>query len=300
MRWRMRGDVDGAKLDCGRCEVAIVGTAIDRRGRTAMEFAQSVSPVTKQLVYDPGNLRLTSGEGVIQCDELSEWLDRLHPRSLILEATTLGLPEILLSVNAAIEIGLRRLTLLYVEPGEYNAPREEVAVHRREFDLSDEIAGYTAVPGWAFILDETAPQQIVFCVGYEGHRLDQAFEQLNINPDHSSVVLGVPAFRPGWEMNTFANNIRIMRERKVRGGVGFCAADNPAAVFDLLADRYRAANARQQFFVAPIGTKPHGIGAALFACVFDGVGVLYDHPKRRADRTNNVGHWHLFTIEFDE
>lgn len=296
----MQGDVDGTKLDCGRWGLALVGSAIDARGRKALEFAQSVSSATKQLLYDADNLRLTTSDGLIQCDELADWLDRLHPGSLILEATTLGLPEILLSANAAIQTGLRQLTLLYVEPREYNAPREEIAIHRRDFDLSDEIVGYTAVPGWAFILDEAVPQQIVFCVGYEGHRLDQAFEQLNINPDHSTVVLGVPAFRPGWEMNTFANNIRVMRERKIRGGVEFCAADNPAAVFDLLAERHRAASGRQQIFVAPIGTKPHGIGAALFASIFDGVGILYDHPKRRADRTNYVGHWHLFAVEFDE
>jgi hypothetical protein len=296
----MQGDVDGTNLDCGKWELAVVGSAIDARGRKAMEFAQSVSPATRQLAYDPDSLWLTSGEEVIQCDDLADWLDGLQPRSLILEATTLGLPEILLSVHAAIRIGLHQLTLLYLEPLQYNAPREEIAIHRRDFDLSDEITGYTAIPGWGFILDETAPQQTVFCIGYEGHRLDQAFEQLSINPDHTSVVLGVPAFRPGWEMNTFANNIRVMRERKLRGGVEFCAADNPAAVYELLAERHRAAGARQQFFVAPIGTKPHGIGAALFACVFDDVGVLYDHPKRRADRTNDVGRWHLFTIEFDE
>ena len=222
MRWRMQRDVDGTKLDCGKWDLAVIGSAIDTRGRKAIEFAQGISPATKQLVYDPANLCLTSGEDVIQCDELADWLYVLHPHSLILEATTLGLPEILLSANAAIHNGLRQLTLLYVEPRQYLAPRQEISIHRRDFDLSDEITGYTAVPGWAFILDDTAPQQTVFCIGYEGHRLDQAFEQLSINPDHTSVLLGVPAFRPGWEMNTFANNIRVMRERKIRGGVGFC------------------------------------------------------------------------------
>jgi hypothetical protein len=52
-------------------------------------------------------------------------------------------------------------------------------------------------------------------------------------------------------------------------------------------------------YIAPIGTKPHGIGAALFAATHEDVGILYDHPRRREGRSSKVGKWHLFNVSFE-
>jgi hypothetical protein len=99
-------------------------------------------------------------------------------------------------------------------------------------------------------------------------------------------------------MNSFANNIRVLRERKVQGGAGFCAADNPAAAYDLLVDRRREIGLEQRLIVAPIGTKPHGIGAAVFAAMHEETGILYDHPQRRRERTSQTAVWHLYNVDF--
>mgnify|MGYP007065263690 FL=1 len=42
--------------------------------------------------------------------------------------------------------------------------------------------------------------------------------------------------------------------------------------------------------IAPIGTKPHVIGAILYAIKNpDRVELLYDNPKRTLHRTNGIG-----------
>jgi hypothetical protein len=119
-----------------------------------------------------------------------------------------------------------------------------------------------------------------------------------INANNCAVVLGVPAFKPGWEMNTFANNIHVIKQFHISGGVHFCGAENPAAAFEVLEGIYSELDAGERMYIAPIGTKPHGIGAALYAVQNPQVGVLYDHPARRANRSTDLARWHLFDVEF--
>ena len=299
MRIAMRCVEEGSELEVPRWDLAITGVGVDDRGDAGCEFVKSRSGTSSCLIYDVENLRLTADSTSLECEDLPEWLSKKGLRSLLLETTTLGLPELSLCCRAAKQLGLERLSALYVEPKDYFAPCRRYAIHRRDFELSDEIIGYAAIPGSAFLLDEQRQQQVVFFLGYEGHRLDRAFEQLPLVPERCSVVFGVPGFQPGWEMDSFANNVHVVRERKVDGGVGFCGADNPAAAFSLLDQRYRAKQAGERLFVAPIGTKPHGIGAALFAAVHEDVGLLYDHPLRSKKRSSQVGHWHLFDVAFD-
>lgn len=299
MRWRMQRADRGEELQRGRWDLAIVGCPVDQRGRAAHDFVSACTASTCFVSYDPDGLQVAVDTKTVESDELTAWIAQRGAKSLLLEATTLGFPEILLCCRAVRELKQTTVSLLYLEPREYFTPRRTVAVHRRDFELSDEITGFAAIPGSAFLMADGVAQQVVFFLGYEGHRLDQAFEQLGLQPDQCFVVLGVPAFRPGWEMNSFANNIRVLRERKVQGGAGFCAADNPAAAYDLLVDRRREIGLEQRLIVAPIGTKPHGIGAAVFAAMHEETGILYDHPQRRRERTSQTAVWHLYNVDFD-
>lgn len=119
-----------------------------------------------------------------------------------------------------------------------------------------------------------------------------------IQPKACSVVFGVPAFKPGWEMDAFANNIRVIKERNIRGGVYFCGAENPASALDVLKRIESELAPGERLFVGPIGTKPMGIGVALFVSQKQDVGILYDHPRRRPNRSAEVGTWHLYDVEF--
>ena len=111
------------------------------------------------------------------------------------------------------------------------------------------------------------------------------------------VIFGVPAFKPGWEMDAFVNNIRVIRDKHIRGGIKFCGAENPAAVFNLLSEVYDSREPEEMLFIAPIGTKPHGIGVALFVATHEDVGIIYDHPIRRKGRSQAVSRWHLFSAD---
>ena len=85
----------------------------------------------------------------------------------------------------------------------------------------------------------------VFFLGYEETRFDRALEDYQmISPNNCIVVFGVPAFQPGWEMDSLANNIGVIRQRNIKGGVYFCGAANPASTVDLLNELYNTLDSR--------------------------------------------------------
>jgi hypothetical protein len=180
--------------------------------------------------------------------------------------------------------GVKAISLLYVEPLDYSAPKDKL-LHRRDFELSEEVPGYIPIPGSTILLEDRRPQRGVFFLGFEERRLDRAMEDHPIVSARASVVFGVPAFQPGWEMDAFANNARVLRDKNIEGGVHFCGAENPLAAYEVLTQVSQECASGEEMFIAPIGTKPHGIAAALFAAENPGVGIIYDHPRRKQKRS---------------
>ena len=214
---------------------------------------------------------------------------------IALETTTLGFVEVLLCCRAAFG-RTGALDCLYVEPQNYRRSRDSHLLAKRDFELSGEIVGFRGIPGAARMLDDRRSQKCVFFVGYEGARFRRAFTDLEMLKGRSSnVVFGIPAFKPGWEMDSIANNVPVMRDEHI-SSVYFCGADNPRAAVDFLLATHGSLQRDETMFIAPIGTKPHGLATALFVAEREDVGVIYDHPLRTADRSTAVGQWHLFSV----
>jgi hypothetical protein len=293
-----------AELSSRHWDIALVGPALDDRGRSAIELLKSESTEVIDVSYNPETFDVTIGTDEVGADDLEDFLRSFSGRSVILECTTLGFVETFLSCRGLFNNGFRNLSFLYVEPLSYSLReatfRRSRLLHKRHFELSDEVPGYKAIPGAASIMTARSPQRTVFFLGYEERRLDRALEDHQlIQPKACSVVFGVPAFRPGWEMDAFANNIRVIKERNLRGGVYFCGAENPESAMAVLNKIAGELADGEKLFVGPIGTKPMGIGVALFGTQKQDVGILYDHPKRREKRSASVGRWHLYDVDFE-
>jgi hypothetical protein len=292
-----------AELSAGNWDAALVGRALDDRGTSAIEFLAAAVGQVITLDYDPDGFKLSVDDNKIGVDNLEDYIDRFSGMSLVLECTTLGFVETFLCCRALFNKGFRTLSFLYVEPQSYTLReatfRRSQLLHKRHFELSDEVPGYKAIPGATLIMTDRMPHRTVFFLGYEERRLDRALEDHQIiQPKACSVVFGVPAFKPGWEMDAFANNIRVIKERNLRGGVYFCGAENPDSALEVLKRIASELAPSERLFVSPIGTKPMGIGVALFASERQDVGILYDHPRRRSNRSAQVGTWHLYDVEF--
>jgi hypothetical protein len=276
-----------------RWDLALVGESVDERGDSAHAFAAQASHDVRRCGYDSETSQLNVAGHIILSDNIAEELAPLAGRRIVLDATTLGFAEIFLICRALRDL-CTDVSVVYVEPLEYRARTRTELMHRREFELSAEVLGYQAIPGAISLLSSYRQSRVVFFVGYEERRLDRALADFELNPANCSVVFGVPAFRPGWEMDSFANNVRVMKERGIRGDIYYCGAESPAGAIDVLLEVKRELQLGQKLFVAPIGTKPNGVGVALYAAVDPSIGILYDHPKRKSRRSSNVGHWHLY------
>jgi hypothetical protein len=287
------------ELRTRRWDLGIVGAQLDDRGRAATDFVASQASRVVNLQYDPSTFELVLDGRPWAAEEADRMLSGSGGQSLLLESTTLGFVEVFLMLRAAADVSARGISMLYVEPGSYDKPEPRKILEKRYFGLSVEGQRFSGVPTAASMLSDRRKQKVVFLLGYEEHRLARAFENHPmIHPGNCSVVLGVPAYQAGWEMNAFANNIRVLRDRNVRGGVHFCGAENPEGALEVLRTIHRELEPDETMFVAPIGTKPNGIGAALFAASNQDIGLLYDHPKRKKGRSDGVGGCHLFDVEF--
>jgi hypothetical protein len=279
-------------------QLALVGTAVDDRGVAAIQFAHESASESRTVSYSPDLFSICVGSDTRNAEDLEEVIFGEAARSIILEATTLGFVEIFLVLKALNGAGCKKLSLLYVEPGDYTGSKRTQLVHRRDFELSDEVPGFKGIPGATLVTTDRTIQRAVFFLGYEERRLDVALQTQIVRPSDVMVVFGVPAFTPGWEMNSFANNIRVIRDNNIGGGVYFCGAESPAAAFGILDEIYESLLPGERLIIGPIGTKPNGIGAALFAASHREVGLFYDHPKRSANRSSDITRWHLYSVEF--
>lgn len=274
--------------------MAFVGEALDDRGEAAVTQVGRSTARVEPAVFDLETGAVNVAGVPHYPEDLTGYLG--SPSSILLEATTLGFVEVFLLTKAALEAGAQQLSILYVEPEQYLVrPRELAFLDRRDFELSDEVREFSGVPRAAIMLTSNAPTKAVFFVGYEGQRLEQALENTNIVASRSSVIFGVPAFQTGWEMDSFANNVEIIDERRI-GEVAYASASDPFSAYEILEEISAARLSDERMLVVPIGTKPHGIAAALFAATHEDVGLLYDHPIRRQGRSSRTGVWHLFTV----
>lgn len=297
MRFRLHKLPDCQVMPARTWDVALVGTSLDSRGTEGIQGLRHRTRRCLEIAYDCRSLEVSLDGRTHHIDEFNDILAQYAAASVVFEATTLGFAEILLCCKALRLAGVRNLSFCYVEPTGYSSPRRGEVIHRRDFELTDDVEGYIGIPGASYMLNEAEGQTTILFLGFESQRLDQAFEVLPLRPSRCTVVFGVPAYRWGWETDSFANNVRVMGERQIGGGVDFCAADSPRSVYELLSLRRQELGGKGRLFVAPVGSKPHGIGVALFVSEYCDVGVLYDHPRRLLGRTTGSGPCHIYDVE---
>jgi hypothetical protein len=302
MRIRIQKDEVAASLSlpAEKWDVGFLGRALDDRGRAAIEFAQSHSIDTIEVSYpDPRNFEFQLGPDTITVDELESRLGSCRDKAILIDATTSGFCELLLLLRGLRNVGASSVTFVYVEPKDYRRVSDSIVKQAmREFSLSKEITGFEPIPGSLVWIAEDQTREVIFFLGFEAARFDRAFEEFELlKAEQCRVIFGVPAFKPGMEMDAFHNYVHSLHASDISSPPLYCGADNPKAAIEILHQIYTLVKSENSLmFVVPIGTKPLGIATAIYATVNPNVGILYDHPINSADRSTNIGDWHLYTI----
>jgi len=125
MNISMRSGASTAELSNGPWDVALVGSAVDERGRAAIDFAKSRATSMMVLEYHADSFRFLVDGLQLEADELAAGLPNLASASFLLESTTLGFVEVFAACRALVRSGAKGFHLTYVEPKD-TRPRDGV------------------------------------------------------------------------------------------------------------------------------------------------------------------------------
>ncbi|MBN1458869.1 MAG: hypothetical protein JXA57_04985 [Armatimonadetes bacterium] len=219
-----------------------------------------------------------------------EILDLLRTRPVDMRYLDItGLPH---HVWAPILRGIRTLgtpcSVLYAEPVDYR--RSLTPTEATIFDLSERIRGIAPIPGFASLAragDDDA--LFVPLLGFEGARLAFVLEAVQPKNDSICPIVGVPGFRAEYPFYTYLGNGVPLKESGAWSNVRYARANCPFSVYQVLSEVSNHWPGRK-IVIAPIGTKPHALGAVLYCLDHpDTTELVYDHPVRKATRT--AGTW---------
>jgi hypothetical protein len=187
----------------------------------------------------------------------------------------------------------RDLRIVYAEPLSYR-PHPSPASPTM-FDLSTDMGGIAPIPGMARLtgrVDESKSLLIAF-LGFEGNRAQHVALSLDSVPKVIPVI-GVPGFRLEYPAFAVACNRGFLNEYQCHAEIRLARASCPFEAYEVLS-QLRRDYADYHFYIAPLGTKPHSLGAIHYAIKHsDFTEVVYDHPVRKAGRTKGVGPVHVY------
>ncbi len=184
---------------------------------------------------------------------------------------------------------------LYIEPDDYtrsDAPRIGAL-----FDLSERILGISPLPGFASFrrIDEDKAL-LVPLIGFEGARLSFIVDHLEPKKENIFPIVGAPGFKKEYPFHSFLGNQIPLLDTKSWMNAQYSRANCAFSAYYAID---AVSQARRDYFlrIAPIGTKPHCLGAVLYALAHPGsCELIYDHPKRSRARTSGVSRVSAFDI----
>lgn len=205
-------------------------------------------------------------------------------RVLYVDITGLSHPTWAALIRAAIAARME-VRAVYVEP--YRYKRSAAPLEGQIYDLSARIAGIAPMPGFATI-STTEDSVFVPLLGFEGARFRHVIEQ--VQPSHERIVpvVGIPGFKPWYVFETYMGNRAALEETSAWHHIEFVPANCPFSCFYLLQELARR-HPNSTLKVAMIGTKPHALGAVMFALTSPSrTELIYDNPIRKEGRTDGL------------
>ena len=198
-------------------------------------------------------------------------------------------------IRAAIG-GDRRVMAVYVEPKLYRHSLNPT--EGRLFDITDKFTEISSFPGFARLESVEDESKICFVplLGFEGNRLAHAIERVDPPAGKIFPVIGVPGFRADFPFNTYIGNRVALAKDGLWKEVRFAIANSPISALDRL--RTIAGEYPDHLIkVAPLGTRPHALGAVLFALTNDGqVELVYDNPTPATQRSAGTGNILIYDV----
>jgi len=188
----------------------------------------------------------------------------------------------------------KSLIITYTEPEEYIQQKVENVT--KKFDLTEKFCSVKPLPGFLRVNDHNKERLLVALMGFEGNRFSKAFEDVNPATRKTYAVVGFPSFQPGWQYYVYSENQYALEQSRAYALIKRSTANEPFGVYNILND-IKTNNPEHEVTIAPIGTKPHSLGACMFAIDNLDVQLYYDFPSfGDKKRTIGVGNTFLYNL----
>ena len=277
-------------------ERAVFGdTWKERAAQDGVHFVSVAAQSADDIVVSASSLGMEDEiVSVRDAQALREFIESL-PQPIYLDVTGLihnaWAPLLRSCVQSAVQV-----FVVYVEPAEYR--RSTAPAQGLIFDLSTRIGGIAPIAGFVSLRRPRRPEDSCFVpfLGFEGARLGYIMSTVEPVPSKTVPVIGVPGFRPEYPFYSYSGNRVQLETDYLHSSVRYAKANCPFDAFHVLT-RISADFPQDFMRVAPIGTKPHGVGAILFALSRPrSVEIIYDHPERKEQRTSGEARVCLYDV----
>ena len=207
-------------------------------------------------------------------------------RVLYIEVTGMSCRLVAPLMKYTVENGIET-RIVYSEPKEYLL--HEFQKEGLNKDLSESVAGVNPLPGFIRLVPFKDEPLFVTLLGFEGGRFSYLVTNKQPSYDKILPVVGVPGYMIHYPFETFWGNRNALKTTRAYERVVYSEANSIVDIY-LTLGKISYDKRNMNMIVAPIGTKPHAIGAILYAIKNPNkVELLYDNPKRSLHRTEGVG-----------
>lgn len=240
-------------------------------------------------INDNDQMVLSSNDKIIPLnseESIVEFFSSYNFKVLYLEVTGMSCRVLAPLMKYAISKGIKT-KIVYSEPKEYLL--EEFQKEGLNKDLSESVRGVNPLPGFIRLVPFKEEPFFVIFLGFEGGRFSYLITNKQPSFDKILPIVGVPGYRMHYPYETFWGNRNALQTTKAYERVVYAEANSIVDSYMIL-KRISYDKREPNMIVAPIGTKPHVIGAILYAIKNPKrVELLYDNPKRNLHRTKGIG-----------
>jgi len=218
---------------------------------------------------------------------IKAFISKFNRDSVYIDATGMSCRLLAPFLKTALEMNLK-VFVVYAEPKEY-----KISEFQREGinkDLSESVEGVYPLPGFVSLFPHDNDESLfVTFLGFEGGRMSYLIANQQPPIDKIRPIIGIPGYKLNYPFESYWGNRRTLLKTKSWQNVEFADANSIVSAY-LVLDKISYDNNSPKMVIAPIGTKPHVIGAILYAIKhYKKVELLYDNPKRSLHRTEGIG-----------
>lgn len=173
----------------------------------------------------------------------------------------------------------------YIRPEKYSSQSGDVG-----FALSEQVSAIESVPG--FTRRESDNQTLCTFLGFEGKRLKGILETIH-GFEKLVPIVAFPSGTPQWYNVTMWNSMDILQSETKDLLVYKCYSES---VFDAVRLLNETIAQDENVVLAPLGTRPHSMACAIFACQHQATRIIYDfviESEHRAIGVSDITIYHL-------